>query len=112
MSSDRSPAAKPARSSRTRSKPAAPASDQERLRAAIESLSPDRRSTAEQRRELYIGALRRAEQLAYDPAMPGSVQVTAVRELRQIAERLAVLDVEVPAGVELWGSDASQLEAR
>ena len=95
---------------RARSKPT-PKSDRERLRDAIDALAPGERSTAEQRRELYLGALRRAEELAYGD-YPGSVQVTAVKELRTITEKLAALDLETKPSSDVWAADVAQLEAR
>ena len=80
-------------------------SPQEKLHAAIESLHPSKRSTPEQRRELLIGALRRAEQLAYDDSVPSSVQIKSVSELRTIAKQLSDLDAELEAPAAQWGAD-------
>ena len=110
MSIPRVPASGKKPSPRGRAKPVA-RSDRERLRAAIESLAPSERSTAEQRRELYLGALRRAEELAYGD-YPGSVQVQAVKELRTITEKLSALDLESKPSSDVWASDVDHLEAR
>ena len=79
-------------------------SPQEALHEAIESLEPGKRTTPEQRRELLIGALRRAESLAYDPAVSPSVQIKATAELRTIARQLSELDAELDAPAAQWGS--------
>lgn len=88
----------------TRKRVAAPKTPREVFVAAIDSLEPGKRTTPEQRRELLIGALRRAEELAFDPDVASSTQAKAVSELRTIVKQLSDLDAELDAPAAQWGA--------
>ena len=82
------------------------------LRSTIDSLEPSKRSTPEQRRRLLIGALLRAEELAYSSEMPPSVNALGVKELRTIVKMLADLDHELGTPATMWGSDSGSIAPR